>query len=445
MAATISDARIERYFDEVIGPELGRKSRRVSFSAYALGLLGTGERKSCEPIAARMAGGTTTEARSGDAGRAHDRLLSFLAYSPWDDEAVRLAGARYAIEEFEKHEAVTTWIIDDTGFPKQGKESVGVQRQYSGTLGKTGNCQIAVSLSVATRSEQLPIDFQLYLPKVWMDDPARREKVGIPESAIFRTKIAMAVEMIARAKRNGIPGDIVLADAAYGMAVEFREGIRSEGMDFGVAVQSTTRVWRLDPKGRLQDDPIRVDNFAEALGRSAFRRVTWREGTKGKMSSSFCLRRVKVEQDDGLVANDRETVWLVMEWPDGDDKPGQFHLTTLPRRQSHKQVVRVLKERWRTEQAYQEMKGELGLDHFEGRSFRGWHHHISAVLACYALVVAERRRLFPPAQDTTRSRSLRRQPGAPLRRLLRDHPPRHRHGHAPLATALPDLFRSDGP
>src|ERR1700710_2347000 len=201
--------------DWVIAPELQQKRQMKSFAAYALGLLGDGDRKSCEPIAARSASGMDEADRVKRAGQGHDRLLHFLGNSPWNDEAVRLAAARYAIEEIEKYQPVTDWIIDDTGFPKQGKHSVGVQRQYSGTLGKTGNCQVGVSLSIATNGEHLPIDFELYLPLGWIDNQARRDAVGIPKDAVFKTKLELAVDMIRRAKRHGIPGDTVLADSGY--------------------------------------------------------------------------------------------------------------------------------------------------------------------------------------------------------------------------------------
>jgi SRSO17 transposase len=439
MGKGVDEIRLRRYFDAVIGGELRDKRQRASFAAYALGLLGEGERKSCEPIAARAASGSTEEERVIAAARSQDRLLHFLGRGTWDDEAVRLAAARYAIEALEKVEPVTTWIVDDTGFPNQGKHSVGVQRQYSGTLGKTGNCQIGVSLSVATRTEQLPIDFELYLPKSWTEDPKRRAEARIPDDVAFVTKIELAVGMIERAKKNGIPGDIVLADSAYGMSAWFREAVRCEGMDYGVAIQCSTRVWTLDSLGRRQNEPVRVDALADSLGRSAFRRVTWRDGTKRKMSSFFCFRRVKVEQQDGQTTAEREPIWLVMEWPEGEASAAKFLLTTLPRRMSKKQIVRVVKERWRTEQAYQEMKGELGLDHFEGRSFPGWHHHISVVLSCYAFVVAERRRLFPPSGAEARSHAHGRAPGTPLRGFVRHDSARDRTHHDLVAPALSDL------
>lgn len=439
----IDEGRIRRYFEQVVGVELDRKTQRASFAAYALGLLSDGDRKSCEPIAARTASGETAFARSVAAARGQDRLLHFLSYSPWDDGAVRLAAARYAIESFERVAPVTTWIIDDTGFPKQGKHSVGVQRQYSGTLGKVGNCQVGVSLSVATRAEHLPIDFALYLPKSWTDDSARRAEVHIPETTVFATKVDLAVRMIEKAKRDGIPGDIVLADSAYGMSAWFREAVRCEGMDYGVGVQVTMKVWLLDARGRRRGEAARVDALAASLGRKAFRRLTWRDGTKGRMSSRFCFRRVKVEQQDGLTTAQREPVWLVMEWPEADEKPSGYLLTSLPRRMTQREIVRVLKERWRTEQAYAEMKGELGLDHFEGRSFPGWHHHISVVLSCYAFVVAERRRLFPPSGMQAAADQLLCPPRAPLRGLVREHSLGDCSRHARVVAVVPDLPQTE--
>jgi SRSO17 transposase len=404
MAQEISKAtetRLEAYF-ELIGDVLHDRRQRASFSAYALGILGDGERKSCEPIAAR---GTTEPSA---ARRAHERLLHFLARSTWDDEAVRLVAARHAIAAMETREPVTTWIIDDTGFPKQGNHSVGVQRQYSGTLGKIGNCQLGVSLSVATRNEQVPIDFSLYLPESWTDDAARRAEAHIPEEVHFATKVELAIDLVERAVAAGIPGKIVLADSFYGRSGLFREAVRAAGLDYGVATRCDTRAWLLDARGHRRGESARLDGLAAEAGLRAFRRVTWRNGTKRKLSSKFWMRRVKLEEDDGLVAAKREPIWLIVEWPDHETKPSKFLLTTLPRRMSKKQVVRILQERWRTEQAYAELKGELGLDHFEGRSFPGWHHHVSVVLCCYAFVVAERVRRFPPSNALIRTDAVHR-------------------------------------
>jgi SRSO17 transposase len=322
---------------------------------------------------------------------------------------VRREAARYVIEALEKQEPVTTWIIDDTGFPKQGTHSVGVQRQYSGTLGKVGNCQVGVSLTIATSHEHVPIDFALYMPKSWTDDVARREEARVPDDLVFKTKTDLALDLVTRAVEDKIPGDIILVDAAYGGSSEFRNTVRMFGFDLGVAVSAAMRVWPLDENDGRRNDPLTTQQLGIKLGERAFRRLTWREGPGGKLSSRFAFRRVKVANDDGTDAGDREPMWLVMEWPEGEAKPAKFILTTLPRRMTKKQIVRIVKERWRTERAYEELKGELGLDHFEGRSFPGWHHHISVVLSCYAFVVSERVRRFPPSarrKDRTHSISV---------------------------------------
>jgi SRSO17 transposase len=383
-------ARLEAYFAQ-IGACLRDKRKRESFAMYAFGILGEGERKSAEPIAARACGDPAK------ARHAHDKVLHFLGRASWDDRAVRRVATRYALAAMSAREPVTTWVIDDTGFLKQGSNSVGVQRQYTGSAGKITNCQVGVSLSVATRTEHLPIDFELYLPTIWADDPERRAKARIPEQVVFQTKVELALGMIERAVADGLPGDILLADSGYGESHLFRETVRLLGLDYAVGVHAPTKVWALDARERRRGEALSVQALGEQLGAGAFRKVTWREGTGGKLSSRFCFRRVKVACEDVLAPADREPVWLLMEWPEGEMKPTKFTLTTLPRRMSKKQIVRLVKERWRTERVYEELKGELGLDHFEGRSFVGWHHHVSVVLCCFAFVIAERVQHFPPS------------------------------------------------
>lgn len=363
---------------------------------YAFGILGDGERKSAEPIAARACGDP------GQTAAFHQKLLYFLACSRWDDRAVRLDAARYAIEAVQEREPITTWIVDDTGFLKQGNHSVGVQRQYTGSAGKITNCQIGVSLAVASSSEQIAVDFELYLPECWTENAARRSEARIPEDVKFKTKIEQALDMIKRAKENGIPGNIMLADSAYGDSTDFRNSVRELGFDFAVGVLPTLGVVRLDRNDRINTKPQSVAEVIASLPRKAFRRVTWRDGTKHKLCSRFCFVRVKTTHDDGIPLALREPLWLVAEWPEDENQPSKFLLTTLPRRMSKKDIVRLLKERWRTERMYEDLKGELGLDHFEGRSFPGWHHHVSVVLCCYAFVVAERVRAFPPSASRTR-------------------------------------------
>ena len=399
MAQRVSEiaaaARLEQFFGR-IGTHLKDWRKRESFAMYASGILGDGERKSAEPIAARAC------ADPSQTNNVHSKLCYFLGKSEWDDREVRLEAARYAIETVQKREPITTWIIDDTGFLKQGTHSVGVQRQYTGSAGKITNCQIGVSLAVATSTEQIPVDFDLYLPKMWAEEPALRAEAKIPDTVTFKTKIELALEMIERAALAEIPGEIILADGAYGDSSDFRNTVRLLGFDFGVGIQSTVRVVRLDRLDRTRGEAITVVDLAMALGREAFRKVTWRHGSKAKLSSKFCFVRVKTMHDDGISVADREPLWLVAEWLDGEDKPTKFTLTTLPRRMSRKQIVRIFKERWRTERMYEDLKGELGLDHFEGRSFTGWHHHVSVVLCCYAFVVAERVSAFPPSAGRRR-------------------------------------------
>jgi SRSO17 transposase len=381
--------RLQEFLEKTIGCHLRRPEQRESFATYAFGILGEGSRKSVEPIAARA----FSDPR--EVQRCHDRLLHFMREAPWSDQDVRRAAALYATKTMQEQDSLMVWIIDDTGFLKQGEHSVGVQRQYTGSAGKITNCQIGVSLSVASRTEHVPIDFELYLPRPWVDDEKRKRQARIPAERGFKTKPELALDMVARAKEDGIPGRIVLADAAYGDSSAFREALRGHGLDFAVAVRAPTRVWLLDAEGNAERN-VCIEELGVELGPRAFRRITWRTGTKGKLSSQFCFRRVKPVHGDAEPA-DKEPLWLVMEWLDGEAKPTKFALTTLPRRMSKKQIIRIIKERWRTEKAYEELKEELGLDHFEGRSFTGWHHHISVVLCCYAFIVTERMRHFPPS------------------------------------------------
>ncbi len=395
---TDGERRLGAYFD-MIGDLLGHKLRRASFAAYAMGLLGEGDRKSMEPIAARMLGDPM------HAGAGHQRLQHFIADSEWNDVDVRRAAARYAIEELEKQEVIRTWIIDDTGFLKQGKHSVGVQRQYTGSAGKTANCQIGVSLSVATSTQHLPIDFELFLPESWANDAERRKKAKVPEDVTFRTKHELALAMIERAARDGIPGDILLADSFYGHARPFRDAVRLMGFDYGVAIYGSDTMHVLDARGNRS--PLRsAKEIALGLSAGDFRMYSWREGTNGRLRSRFAFRRVQMADEDGLASLPE---WLMIEWPEHEKEPTKFLLTTLRKAMPKKMIVRLVMERYRTERVYEEMKGELGLDHFEGRSYRGWHHHVSVALCCYAFVIAERARHFPPSEG-------RQDPARPLER-----------------------------
>ncbi len=392
-----AERRMADYFDE-IGHALANKKRREAFAAYALGLLSTLERKSIEPLAAAAC------ASSEECDAWHQRLLHFSANAPWSDRAVRRVAARHGLASMALREPIHTWIIDDTGFLKKGTHSVGVQRQYTGTAGKITNCQIAVTLSVATSQAHVPIDAELYLPEEWAADLKRREIAKIPTEVRFKTKSELALEMIQRAVDDGVPGDVLLADGDYGRSHEFRATVRMLGFDYALGIHPMTSLFRLRRDERRTGDAMSAKALGAELDEKTFRKVTWRDGTRGKLSSRFAFLRVRVALEGELDVVENEPLWLLVEWPEGETAPTKYALTTLPRTMSHRKIVRILKERWRTEQAYQEMKTELGLDHFEGRSWIGWHHHVSVVLCCYAFVVGERMRCFPPSSDRARGR-----------------------------------------
>lgn len=381
--------RLESYFGE-IGDVLNNVRRRASFATYAMGLFGDGERKSVEPIAARACG------EAADTERAHDRLLHFMTDSKWSDRDVRRLAAGHALSVMTGREPVESWIVDDTGMLKQGSHSVGVQRQYTGSAGKTTNCQIAVSLSVATKTEHVPIDFELYLPTKWSEDAARRKEARIPDDILFRTKPELALEMIKQAVADGVQKGVLLADSAYGDSSRFRDGVRELGLHYAVGIHAPTKVWRIDRLARRRGKALAVRELALQLDRKKYRRVAWREGTGGKLVSRFARLRVVPEHDDGWDPAHREDVWLLIEWPEGEPEPTKYLFSSLGRSIGKKKLVRIVKERYRTERVYQDLKGELGFDHYEGRRFPGWHHHISVVLCCYAFVIAERVRRFPP-------------------------------------------------
>jgi len=383
--------RLEEYFKQ-IGDVLGNASRRESFAMYAMGLLGEGERKSIEPIAARAC----ADPKRIDA--VHQRLLHFMVDSKWSDRDVRRAAAHYVVSAMSKQLPIDVSIIDDTGFLKQGNHSVGVQRQYTGSAGKITNCQIGVSLSVATRTEHAPIDFELYLPECWANDPERRKEARIPDDVLFKTKPELALDMLRRAAADGIPLGVVLADSAYGTSAAFREGVRALGSHYAVGVSPQTTVYLLDTQGRRRGEAVSVRKVADQIHeRGGFRRCTWRKGTKANLTARFALRRVVTADDGTSPPDEREPLWLLIEWRDGEPEPANYFLSSLPEPMTKKQLIRTVMQRWRTERVYEDLKGELGLDHFEGRRFPGWHHHVSVALCCYAFIVAERVRHFPPS------------------------------------------------
>lgn len=377
--------RLNDYFDS-IGAILGRRDRRESFALYAMGLFGEGERKSVEPIAARACGDPAL-------CRAFtDRLLHFIGISSWSDRDVRKHVAQYAVDAMTTREAVEAWIVDDTGFPKQGNKSPGVQRQYSGTLGKTGNCQIATSITIATSTMHLPLDMDLYLPESWTEDRKRCRAAHIPDDIGYRPKWRIALDLIERNVAAGVPLGLLLADSGYGDVGNFRDGVRALGFDYAVDVKRHTRVVIVYDDGE-ETDPMSVETVADVIGNGSYRKVTWRQGSRHALAARFAMVRVRVVTGRDLRAEEQ---WLVIEKPNRTAPPEHYVLATLPKTITRKQIVRRIKQRWRIERTYEDLKGELGLDHFEGRTYTGWQHHVTCTLTCFAFLVAERARAFPP-------------------------------------------------
>jgi SRSO17 transposase len=390
---------LTRYLDDVL-PDLGRHGRRAWAELYLRGLLLEGRRKSAGAMAERLQRIDQTQ-EDYEQG-----LQQFLSQSPWDERPVRDRLAQHLASVLD---AEGFLILDDTGFPKQGTHSVGVQRQYSGTLGKIGNCQIGVTLQYATQREVVCLDADLYLPEEsWGNQPDRLRAAGVPKDVGYRPKWQVGLQLLARAKTNGFRG-VVLADGAYGDVTEFRQTLETAGWRYCVGIEKTLKVIAADAdlgkippstgRGRPPTRPEQVRPGATsesvrewAQSRSQdFRKVTWREGSKGKMASRFAAWRVRPAHKLSAGKEPLATCWLLVEWPAGEAAPTKYFFSNLPEGTSLKQLVRTAKGRWWVEHSYKELKDELGLDHFEGRSWRGWQHHVTLVLLAYAFLVLQRR------------------------------------------------------
>jgi SRSO17 transposase len=371
------------------------------------------ERKSVEPLAA-----VTAPAR---VAAKHQSLLHFVGQAPWSDEALLARVRALAVPVIERHGPIAAWIIDDTGFPKKGRHSVGVARQYCGQLGKQDNCQVAVSLSIANAAASLPIAYRLYLPEIWADDPERRKKAKIPDGIGFQTKPAIALDQVRAAKDAGVAPGVVLADAGYGADGAFRAGLSALALDYVVGVQPTLSVWRpgegpLPPKpwrgkGRptslmrrtAEHSPVSAKALAQALPPEAWRTVVWREGTDADLGSRFAAVRLRPASRDYNLIEPRAEEWLLIEWPEGDAEPLKYWLSTLPTDISLEELVATAKLRWRIERDYQELKQELGLGQYEGRGWRGFHHHASLCIAAYGFLISQRETIPPSAPNKTKN------------------------------------------
>lgn len=348
--------------------------------------------------------------------RMHQSLHHLVADAPWSDEALLSEVRSRVLATLQRQAPVVAWIVDDTGFPKKGSHSVGVTRQYCGQLGKQDNCRVAVSLSVATTNASLPIAYQLYLPESWANDAQRRRKAGVPEQIEFRTKPQIAAAQIRRAVEEAVPRGVVLADAGYGTDGQFRAALTELDLRYVVGVQSSMSAWApgTEPlpakpwtgKGRptklLRRDgthkPVPVKQLAENLPKSAWKNVTWRQGIEHALRSRFAAVRLHPAHRDYWQAETHPEEWLLVEWPKEEAEPTKYWLSTLPPEAKLKDLIKIAKHRWLIERDYEELKQELGLGHFEGRGWRGFHHHATLCIAAYGFLVAERSRFSPSAR-----------------------------------------------
>jgi len=362
------------------------------------------------PIASRIA------ENQDEVEALRQRLQQAVNVATWDQQELFRRIAKRAESDLPHIEAL---VIDDTGFPKKGKHSVGVQRQYSGTLGRTDNCQVATSLHFASESGGVCIGMRLYLPETWANDADRRKKAGVPEDVVFKKKWEIALDLIEAAIRWETPRRPVLADSGYGDCTEFRQQLEDWDLEYVLGVSGTAVVW---PPGQMPTPPLPpqpgdrgrprsrwIDGDAQAktmkelaleLPEDTWQKVSWGEGSRGEQSSRFAALRIRTAHKHAEGAPPGEEQWMLTEWPEDEDEPTKFWLSNMNEEIALPHLVYLAKLRWRIERDYQEMKGELGLDHYEGRRWLGFHHHVACVAAAHAFLTLERV-LFPPQQRET--------------------------------------------
>ena len=431
-----SEAAFSAYVDHLV-KVIGHADRVDPLRDYCLGLLMPLERKSVEPMAA-----VTAPAR---VAAKHQSLLHFVGQASWSDEAVMAQVRDHVLPIIERQGPIRAWIVDDTGFPKKGRHSVGVARQYCGQIGKQDNCQVAVSLSVANDAASLPIAYRLYLPQAWADNPEQRHKAKIPPEVVFQTKPQIALDQIAAAKAQGVAPGVILADAGYGADGGFRAGLSALGLAYVVGVQPTLSVWhpgdgplpakpwsgRGRPPSLLRRSPdkkpVSVKALAEQVDAKAWQTVRWREGTNVDLTSRFAAVRLRPASRDFNRSEPRAEEWLMVEWPEDKAEPTKYWLSTMPPETSIEDLVETAKMRWRIERDYQELKQELGLGHYEGRGWRGFHHHASLCIAAYGFLIALRGTIPPSASARPKS--------SPPPHLSNDRRPRGSAGSARASRA----------
>ena len=396
--------RLAAYLER-LAQAAGHADRAEPCKGYCAGLLLPGERKSVEPMAARV--------YPHDVRRKHQSLHHFVADADWDDGRMLATALETVLPALVRRGPLIAWIVDETGMVKKGRHSVGVARQYCGEVGKQENCRVAVSLSLASEQASMPAAFRLYLPRDWADNKPRRQKAGVPEEVRFQTKPEIALDQIRAARAAGLPEGVVLGDAAYGTDTSLRRELEAMGMQYVLGVLSSLTVWPPGqkppgparwkgtgrPPTRPQRSPTRwplpLKELALALTPADWARVTWRQGTRQRLHSRFAALRVRPAQRDSRDKDPFAEQWLLIEWPPGEPEPTKYWLSNLPAHIGLKQLVHLAKHRWIIERDYQELKQELGLGHYEGRNWRGFHHHATLCIAAYGFLVAERSRFSP--------------------------------------------------
>lgn len=398
------DKSLENFMYELTdGLSRTRTEGRQALTDYMTGLLLDGDRKSIQPMAMRLV------IDQAEAEAMRQRLQESVVIGKWEDEEFRSRLQRLIFKQFEKPEAL---VIDDTGFPKKGKHSPGVQRQYSGTLGRVDNCQIAVSTHIVKRDSSCCLEMELYLPKEWAADTQRRKKAGIPEDISFRKKNEIALSQLDTLIERDVPNLPVLADTGYGDGIEFREALTQRGFQYVLSITGNHLVWTPESSPQIspnkshtgrprtkyadtENPPMQARDYAISLGQQACKKITWDVSAAGPKSSWFGATRIRSAYNYSKGNPPGQEEWLVWQWPKDKEEPTKYWFATLPAKTPLKKLVYLAKLRWRIERDYQEMKQEIGLDHYEGRTWRGFHHHVSLCMAAHTFLVLHRT-IFPP-------------------------------------------------
>jgi SRSO17 transposase len=392
MPAAEARERLVAFVEDVVD-ELAHVRQRENALVYVRGLIEYGGRKSLQPTLFRL---EQTPAR-------YESMQQFLADSPWDPALLVRACAERVAPEI----GVTAWVVDDTGIVKDGKHSPGVKRQYSGTLGKIGNCQLTVSLHAVGERGTLPLGWRLYLPEEWCDDLERRQKAKIPESVVFETKPRLAAGLCEQAAGWELPAAPILADSAYGDDTAFRSDLHALGLEYVLAVRAETSVYgpettfavpqrngttgRPRTVARPDRKPESVRSLAERLPVRAWQALLCRTTPAGEdVSGRFAFVRVVATHPVRTDCQPPREEWLIIEWPEGEEVPSDYWLANLPADTPRERLARLARLRWTIELDYRQLKGELGLDHYEGRSYPGFHHHCALVTCAHAFLTLER-------------------------------------------------------